>query len=62
MALTNRWYDGQWSWWCCSPCGGGRCASQAEAIAELVRWAEKVAKKNRQKFNRLVMVKAEGES
>lgn len=44
-SMTNRFADGLWSWWCPTPCGGEtKYASQPEAVADLVRWAERMAK------------------
>src|ERR1700722_576301 len=45
VALTNRWGDGSWTWWCCSPCGGeSKRETHAEAVADLVAWAVRIVK------------------
>ncbi len=47
VALTNCFADGTWSWWCPTPCGGlEKRETQAEAIADLIAWAEKTAAQN----------------
>jgi hypothetical protein len=46
LALTNRWHDGQWSWWCRTPPGGPSRATREEAVADLVVWAKLRAKKD----------------
>ena len=51
-ALANQWWDGKWSWFCKTPCGGPMLATKDEAIADLVEWAK------RQKPKKLKMVKA----
>jgi hypothetical protein len=40
-ALTNRWSDGKWSWWCRTPCGSTETLRETreEAIADLMEWA-----------------------
>lgn len=40
-ALTNRWSDGRWSWWCRLPCGGPSRDTREEAVADLVEWAKR---------------------
>jgi hypothetical protein len=45
LALTNRWADGLWSWWCPSPPGGEKRATREDAVADLVAWAQKRVKK-----------------
>lgn len=42
-AFTNRWHDGQYSWFCLKPCGGEMHATPGEAVAEFVEWCKKVA-------------------
>lgn len=51
VALTHRWADGQWCWYCHNPSGGSATmrATQAEAVADLVAWAERTAKQKRKK-------------
>lgn len=44
-ALTNRWHDGRWSWWCRSPCGGPLRATREEAAADLIEWARRIGTK-----------------
>ena len=51
-ALTNRWADGRWSWWCRTPPGGEMRDARDEAIADLVLWAERTAKINRVRFSK----------
>lgn len=40
-AMTNPWYDGQWSWFCLCPAGGPLRATREEAVADLVAWAKR---------------------
>jgi len=40
-ALTNRWWDGRWSWWCRSPVGGPPREFREEAVADLLEWARR---------------------
>lgn len=48
VALTNQFSDGLWSWYCPTPCGGeAKFATQPEAVADLVRWAERMARRPR---------------
>lgn len=49
VALTNRWADGLWSWWCPCPPGGAKQWTREQAIADLVAWAALVAGKKRAK-------------
>lgn len=44
-ALTNKWESGQWSWWCCCPCGGEMQNTQAAAVVDLIAWAGRTAKR-----------------
>jgi len=54
-AMTNRWVDGTWTWWCCTPCGGlTKRATRAEAVADLLAWAERTVKQQRAKALRSV--------
>lgn len=46
-ALLNRWWDGRWSWHCLTPSGGPQRDTREEALADLVRWSETVARKRR---------------
>lgn len=46
-ALTNRWQDGSWSWWCPTPCGGPTRETRAEAVADLVKWAHDTNRRRR---------------
>lgn len=50
-ALTNRWHDGSWTWWPPTACGSAETprATQAEAVADLIEWAKRTAKKQRSK-------------
>jgi len=50
-ALTNRWHDGSWSWWCPTPAGSTEkpVATQQEAVSDLVAWAKRKALKQRNK-------------
>lgn len=41
--FTNRWYDGRWSWFCHTPCGGPQRGTRAEAVADLVDYARRHA-------------------
>jgi Ser/Thr protein kinase RdoA (MazF antagonist) len=43
-ALTNRWADGRYSWWCPSPCGGPLRDAPADVVPDLLDWAEQVVK------------------
>ncbi len=45
VALTNKWENGSWSWWCCCPCGGEVQTTQEEAVADLIAWAGRTAKR-----------------
>lgn len=40
-AMTNRWSDGRWSWFCRTPCGGESRETREEAIADLIEWAKR---------------------
>jgi hypothetical protein len=55
-AMTNRWSDGEWSWWNPQPsCGTAtKRATQEEAVADLVAWAEKMAVQQRKRHARLI--------
>ncbi len=51
LALTNRWYDGWWSWWNPSPCGGPMRMTRSEAVADLVAWAHRMKNRRRMEPN-----------
>lgn len=56
-ALTNRWADGTWTWWCPTPSGcETHRQTKEEAIVDLVAWAERMAKKQRNKNSRSLPV------
>ncbi len=44
LALTNRWVNGTFSWWCPTPCGGEQKGTREQAVADLIAWAERTAK------------------
>jgi hypothetical protein len=47
VAMTNRFADGTWSWWCPTPCGGAETRqTREEAVADLVAWAGRAAALN----------------
>jgi hypothetical protein len=59
-ALTNRFHDGRWSWFCPTPCGGKSVATKAEAVADLITWAERTGPRVvRKNANRSVRVPLE---
>lgn len=45
VAMTNQWYDGQWSWHCGTPSGGPMRDTREEAIADLIEWSKRRKKK-----------------
>lgn len=40
-AMTNKWSDGKWSWWCRLPCGGESRETREEAVQDLIEWAKR---------------------
>ncbi len=44
-AMTSQLYDGKWRWICPTPCGGHGHATEAEAVADLVAWATRIARR-----------------
>jgi len=43
-ALTNRWEDGRFSWWCANPAGGPKRDTAEQVVADLLEWAERVVR------------------
>lgn len=54
-AFTNRFHDGTWAWWNSKPSCGAETmrATKEEAVADLVEFAEKMAKQQRNKHSAL---------
>lgn len=46
LAMTNRWHDGLWTWWCRCPSGGEKHGTRTEAALEFLDWCERISKKN----------------
>ncbi len=41
-ALTNKWSNGKWTWWCRLPCGSyDDRDTREEAVADLIEWAKR---------------------
>ncbi len=44
-AMTGQWSNGRWRWLCPTPCGGPQWDTEAEAVADLVAWAQRIARR-----------------
>ena len=42
--IVNHWWDGSYSWFCLSPCGGPARATPDAAAADFLAWARRQKK------------------